>query len=214
MYGSGPWTRHEIQHTHVCYPFLVTVWLLMNCFSLNLLSLRYFPAACCCLGIPYPAFVLVEPVCAVLSAYPQILFCESQFNPWATENSRTTKKPTQKFSYQSNTWNCSRVSKLPKSKKRRGDCSQQEREVSSLLPAATSCCVSCPGSTGFSGILKFNQAASKSLLTIINKTRSRWELQETGKPKTCVLKRIQVWTLELVSVAGRIKDLKSVFHTS
>lgn len=168
-------------------------------------SLGLFGRSLSCLSL-----AVNSPVWALFSATPEPV-PQAPFNPWAAETpEQQTNKPTQKFSYNSTALE----SENAKVTERWAHCSQQEREVSSLLPAATSCCVSCPGSTGFSGILKFNQAASKSLLTIINNTRSRWELREAGKPKTCALKRIQVLTLELVSVAGRIKDLKLVFYAS
>lgn len=95
VYGSGPGPCHEVQHTHVCYPSLGTVWLLMSCFSLNLLSLSYFPAVWGCLAVPCPALpslqTLLSELCSLLS---QSLFCRIPFNPWAAETpEQQTNKP-------------------------------------------------------------------------------------------------------------------------
>lgn len=151
MSGSGAGNTHP----HVCYPFFVTFWLLMIV-SLSICShWGVFLQFVAVLSFPVLFLSWCKPssLCSVLCLPPKPVQLNQQKTP-----EQQTKKPTQKFSHQFSPWGCSRVEKsLCKGRERRGHCSQQEREVSSLLPAATSCCVSCPGSTGFCGILKFNQ---------------------------------------------------------
>lgn len=139
----------------------------------------------------------------------QPLFCESKLNPLAVENSRKKPQINKTRSLPTNSMNSTDLEGLKNAqvKQRRGHSAAKSgaREVRSRLSAAPSCRVSCPGNTSFGIILKCNHASSKSLMRITNNTRSRWELQETGETKSCILKCIQVLILELISVAWRLK---------
>lgn len=91
MYGSVPGIHPKIQPPICVIPFSWQSDFWWAVFSLNLLSLRYFPAACCCLVVPYPAFFVSvnPPVCAVFSLIPKA--CPAKAN--LIQNKKQRNKP-------------------------------------------------------------------------------------------------------------------------
>lgn len=179
----------ELEYTH---PYVLSLFLWYSTFDELLIcshpgiSLQFVAVW----SFPILLLVLVSPLLSLLCflLIPKASSIKQQKTP---ENKQPS--PEIVLQHMGLLWSV----RTAKAKGRRGHCSQERGKWAHCFQQQQAVVSAVQEAQGFSGILKFNQPASKSLLTIINNTRSRGELQETGKPKTCAWNGSRSWHLGL-----------------